>query len=355
MFDFLFDNKQLVGIDVSNFSLKLLELKKVKKKIIIEHAGIIGLNEGAVVNSKITKPDEVTEKLEELVRRTKTLTKKAVFAISGSDAISKIAQFPVGSSDDEILDLIQSYPDQYIPYPIEEMALDYRVLGVNENDQSLINVIITGAKYADVSTITDVASNAGLIPKIIDVNTYTLENIFPIMSNNFPDYGKNKSIAIVDIGAINTNMCVFENMVLSFARVANFGGKRLTDDIMAKYGVSYSDAGRLKKEGGLPDNYEVELLSPFKEDLVNQISRLIRFYTTSNNTETIDYISLGGGCSGIEGLADFVESKLNISCGISDPFSQLSCSPSVSRKFVRANSASLLVAGSLAMRAFDQK
>lgn len=353
MFGTIFGNKNIVGIDVSSFSIKLMEFRKSGKNVKIEHAGIVALSEGCVVNSKIVKSEEVASKLNDLVQISGTSTKNAAFAISGGDTISKITQFPEGSTDEDILNLINTYPEQYISYPIEGMAIDLRILGENDSAPDLVDVIITCAKYEDISTIIDVASDAGLSSKIIDVSTYTLENIFPMLSSNFPDYGKNKTIAVIDIGAMNTNLCVFDNGSLTFAKVANFGGKKLTDDIMSKYGVSYGDAGRLKKQGGLPDNYENELLNPFKEDVINHIGRLLKFYYTSNHVETVDYISLAGGCSGIEGLADLTESRLGISCGITDPFTHLPCSPRVSKKLVQNNGSALLVAGSLALRAFD--
>ncbi|MDI9347381.1 MAG: type IV pilus assembly protein PilM [Methylacidiphilales bacterium] len=352
MFDFLTKGKGLIGIDISNFTVKLMEFSKNGNNYKIEHFGILPLEEGMVVNSKIVKIEEVADKIRDLVSKYGASTKQAAFAISGSDAITKIAQFSSLASDEEILNLIQTYPDQYLPFPIEDMAIDFKVLGPSSVSPDLSDVIITGAKITDISTIVETAQQAGLTPAVIDVSTYAIENIYPLVNENFPDYGRNKAIALIDIGGINTNATIFDNGDITFARVANFGGKKLTDEIMSKYGVSYNDAGRLKREGGLPDNYETELLNPFKEDIVNQINRLLRFYYNNNHVETVDFIALAGGCSNIDGISELVESRLGIHCNVLDPFSGMSCAFRVSKKQLQLNSSSLLVAGSLAMRAF---
>ena len=346
-------NKSLIGIDISNFAIKLVELSKSGGSYKVEHFGVIALEEGSVVNSKIVKVEETANKIREIVSSAGASTKRAAFALSGSDAISKISQFSAESTEEDIYNLIQTYTEQYLPYPLEEMAIDYRILGPSAVSPDLVDVIITGAKILDVQTIIETADHAGLNPVVIDVSSYTLENIYPLLSDNFPDYGRNKAIALVDIGGVNTSMTIFENGELTFARVANFGGKRLTDEIMSKYGVSYHDAGRLKREGGLPDNYEIEVLNPFKEDIASQINRLLRFYYNSKHVDSVDFIAVAGGGSKIDGIVELIEARLGIQSGIVDPFKNTPCSFRVPRKHLQNNSPSLLVAGSLAMRAFN--
>lgn len=348
---FLNSRKQpILGIDVSSTSVKVLELSKNKDSYRVESYAVEPLPTNAVTEKTIQDIEAVGESLRRAVRKSGTRAKNAALAVAGSAVITKKITMPSNLNDEEMETQIQLEADQYIPYPLDEVYLDFEVLGEVENNPESVEVLLAASRSENVSTRTAVAELAGLTPKVVDIESYTIESAYRLITDQVPDYGVDKVTAIIDIGATMTSLNIIEDGKLIYTREQPFGGKQLTEEIMRRYGLSYEDAGRVKKEGGLPENYEPEVLQPFKQTMAQQVGRFLQFFYSSSDHEQVDYVALAGGCAAIPGIAELVESNLNIQTGIANPFSSVKLSSRVAKQRIASDAPSLMITCGLALR-----
>jgi type IV pilus assembly protein PilM len=353
---FLFGNKKpaMLGIDISSTCVRLLEISKNKDSYKIESYAVEPLPPNVVAEKNIQDVEAVGEAVKRAVKRSGTRNKLVCLAVPGSAAITKKITMPSDLSEDELEMQIQLEADQYIPYPLEEVNLDFQVLGVSEKTPETIDVLLAASRSENVGARTAVAELAGLTAKEVGIEAYTIEDSFKLMSHQVPDYGVDKTVAVIDVGATMTSLNVLHDGVLTYTREQPFGGKQLTEEIMRRYGLSYEDAGRVKKEGGLPENYEPEVLVPFKETMSQQVGRFLQFYYSATEQENVDHIIMAGGCSAIPGIADIVEHNLGIPTSIANPFANVDLANRVPKNRLLNDSASLLIACGLAMRSVEQ-
>ena len=340
----------ILGVDVSSTSVKVLEFSKIKDGYRLESYAVEPLPANAVTDKTIQDVEAVGESLRRAVKKSGTRAKHAALAVAGSSAITKKINMPANLSDDEMETQIQLEADQYIPYPLDEVSLDFEVLGEVKGAPESVEVLLAASRTENVATRTAVAELAGLIPKFVDVEPYTIENAYALITDQIPDYGVDKTTAVIDIGATMTSLNVIEDGKLIYTREQPFGGKQLTEEIMRRYGLSYEDAGRVKKEGGLPENYEPEVLTPFKQTMAQQVGRFLQFFYSSSEHEHVDYIALAGGCASIPGVAELVESNLGIAAGVANPFSSVKLTSRIAKQRIAGDAPSLMIASGLALR-----
>ncbi len=343
----------ILGLDISSTSVKLLELTKDGAKYRVQSLAIEPLPDNAVADKSIQDVEAVGNTIQKAVKRSGTKTKNAAVAVSGSAVITKIITMPVGLSDEELEAQIEMEADQYIPYPLEEINLDFEVLGVSENNPETIDVLLAASRSENIELRSAALTLGGLIPKIVDVEAYTIEHSAQLIAHQMEGGSEDKLIALIDIGATMTSLNVVENDHLIYTREQSFGGKQLTEEIMRRYGLAYDEAGRLKKEGGLPDNYIPEVLEPFKETIAQQVGRFLQFFYTSGQHNAVDLIVLAGGCASIPGIDELVESQLDTQTVIANPFAEMSLGPRVNPQALSNDAPSLMIACGLAMRSFD--
>ena len=351
----LFKRKKppILGLDISSTSVKLLELAEDGDTYRVQSMAVEPLPDNAVVDKNIQDVEAVGNTIQKAVKRSGTRARDAAVAVAGSAVITKIITMPANLDDDELESQIEMEADQYIPYPLEEINLDFEVLGPSENTPDTVDVLLAASRSENIELRSAALSLAGLNPKIVDVEAYTVENSCPLIAQQIEDDMEGKIMAIIDIGATMTSLNVVENNHLIYTREQSFGGKQLTEEIMRRYGLAYDEAGRLKKEGGLPDNYIPEVLEPFKETIAQQVSRFLQFFYTSGQHNSVDYIALAGGCASIPGIDELVESHLDIPTLIANPFSKMTLSSKVNPQALSNDAPALLIACGLAMRSFD--
>jgi len=194
---------------------------------------------------------------------------------------------------------------------------------------------------------------AGLTAKAVDVEPYTIEHVCRAMPEMLPDGGIDRTVAVIYVGATVTSLNVINDRELVYTREQPFGGKQLTEEIMRRYGLSYEDAGRVKKQGGLPDNYEPEVLEPFKNTMAQQVSRFLQFFFSSSDFENVDQILLCGGCAAIDGIDEFIESHIGTPTVVANPFQEVSLGSRINRQRLMDDAPSLMIACGLAVRGFD--
>ena len=344
----------LIGLDISSTSVKMMELSKTGSSYRIEGIGVEPLPANAVVEKNVAEIESVGESVKRALSKSKIKSKNVAIAVAGSSVITKKITMPASLSEDEMEGQIQLEADQYIPYPLEEVALDFQVIGPTESNSETVDVLLAACRSENVDDRVAAIELAGLTAKIVDIEAYTVETVFSVMAPQLPDEGMDKTVAIVDIGATMTSLSVIHNHRLIYTREQNFGGKQLTEEIMRRYGLSYDEAGLAKRQGGLPDNYEPEVLEPFKETTAQQVSRFLQFfYSAGGDIGNIDHLVLAGGSASLPNLAELTESHIGVPTTIANPFAEMSTSSRVNKANLEADAPSFLIAAGLAIRGAD--
>jgi type IV pilus assembly protein PilM len=343
----------LLGLDISSTSVKLLELVRDGDKYRVQSLAVEPLPDNAVVDKNIQDIEAVGETIQKAVKRSGTKLKNAAVAVAGSAVITKVIPMPAGLNDAELEAQIEMEADQYIPYPLEEINLDFEIIGESEHNPDTVDVLLAASRSENIELRSAALAIGGLTAKIVDVEAYTIENSAKLIAHQIEDNSDDNIIALVDIGATMTSLNVVENNRLIYTREQSFGGKQLTEEIMRRYGLAYDEAGRLKKDGGLPDNYIQEVLEPFKETIAQQVSRFLQFFYTSGQHNSVDLIALAGGCASIPGIDELVESQLDTPTVIANPFAEMSLASKVNAQSLSNDAPSLMIACGLAMRSFD--
>ncbi len=343
----------ILGLDISSTSVKLLELAQEGDNYRVQSLAVEPLPDNAVVDKNIQDIDAVGETIQKAVKRSGTKIKNAAVAVAGSAVITKIIPMPAGLNDTELEAQIEMEADQYIPYPLEEINLDFEIIGPSEHNPETVDVLLAASRSENIELRSAALAIGGLTPKIVDVEAYTIENSSKLISHQLKETSEDNIIAVIDIGATMTSLNVVENNHLIYTREQSFGGKQLTEEIMRRYGLAYDEAGRLKKDGGLPDNYIQEVLEPFKETIAQQVSRFLQFFYTSGQHNSVDLIALAGGCASIPGIDELVESQLDTPTVIANPFAEMSLATKVNPQSLSNDAPSLMIACGLAMRSFD--
>ncbi len=342
-----------IGLDISSTSVKLLELKSNKNGYTVVSYIVEPLPANAVNEKAIQDIEVVGEAIRRAMKRANTRTKTAAIAVPSAMVITKTITMPAGLRDHEMEAQIHLESDQYIPYPLEEINLDFQVLGKCEDDPDLVDVLLAASRSENVEDRTAAAEIGGLTVKIVDVEPYTMETAYKLLTHQIIDEGENKTIAILDIGATMTSLSVIRDDSLIYTREQPFGGKQLTEEIMRRYGLSYEDAGRVKRTGGLPDNYETEVLEPFKQLLVQQVNRYLQFFFTGDKNDYVDQIVLAGGSATIEGIAQMIEQEIGTPTTLAKPFENVNFDAAVDKQRVMSDGPALMIACGLALRGFD--
>ncbi|MCK7546009.1 pilus assembly protein PilM [Marinobacter bryozoorum] len=343
----------VLGVDVSSSSVKLLELSKQGSRYKVESHAVEPLPANAVVEKNITDVEAVGDAIKRVVSKARTGVKQAAIAVSGSAVITKVIQMNSGLNEFELEDQIALEADQYIPYPLDEVAIDFEVQGPSENNPDQVDVLLAACRKENVDIREDALDIAGLSAKIVDVEAYALERAYSLIEPQLESHGEELVVAIVDVGATMTTLSVLAGGQTVYTREQIFGGKQLTEEIQRRYGLSVEEAGLAKKQGGLPDDYEGEVLDPFREAVVQQVARALQFFFGASQYNAVDYLLLAGGTASIPGLAAMVEEKTATTTIVANPFSDMAVGSRVNASALTNDAPSLMIACGLAMRSFD--
>ncbi|MEE9336655.1 MAG: pilus assembly protein PilM [Methylococcaceae bacterium] len=343
----------VLGVDISTAAIKLLELSWSGSRYKVESYAVSPLPLDAVVDKSINDVDVIANAIKAAVKQSGTKTKKACVAVAGSSVMTKIISMPATLSEDEMEDQILVEADQYVPYSLDEVNLDFEVQGITENDPEMVDVLLAASRRENVEDRVEALAKAGLEASIVDVEAFAMENAFSVFSEQLPEASNEQAVAIMDIGATMSTLNVVHNDRTIYTREQSFGGKQLTEEIQRRYGLSFEEAGLAKKHGGLPDNYGLDVLDPFKKAVVQQISRSLQFFTSSNVNEKVGSIVLAGGCASIAGMDKLVEQDLGTPVYIANPFINMALSNKVKPQSLSNDAPSMMIACGLALRSFD--
>ncbi len=344
----------VVGIDISSTTVKLLELSRKGAHYRVESYAVAPLPPEAVVEKNVNHAQLVAEVIRALVGCSGTKARQAVAAVSGSAVITKTIAMPAGLSEEDIEAQLIVEADQYIPYPLDEVAMDFEVLGPIPGEEKHAHVLLAACRQETIEARVGALKMAGLTPAIMDIEVFARERAMTLLSNQLP-VGSHHTIAMVDIGASMTTLSVFAGDQSIYTREHLFGGMQLTEDIMSRYGLSFEEAGRAKKQGGLPDgcepdDYDEAVLAPFLDAVELQISRSLQFFFSSSDYAELDCIVLCGGVAVMAGLAERISTRLSTPTIIANPFAGMSVAARVDAQALAQDAPAMMVACGLAMR-----
>jgi len=342
----------VLGLDVSSTTVKLLELSFSGDRYRVESYAVSSLPQDAVIEKNVNDVDGVANAIRSVVAQSRTKLKTVAAAVAGSSVITKLIDMPQGLSEDEMETQLTLEADQYIPYPLEEVSIDFEVQGPSPERDNMVEVLLAACRRETIDTRVEAIESAELIPRIMDVEAYAMERAFSLIRHQL-DLEEESTVAVVDIGATMTTLSVLNNGQTIYTREQLFGGKQLTDEIMRRYGLPLEEAGLAKKQGGLPDDYEPEVLEPFKDAVVQQVARSLQFFFSSSQYNDVDYIILAGGVSSMEGLAELVQEKLGTPATVANPFANMSVSPKVNAVALSSDAPAMMIACGLALRSFN--
>ena len=342
----------LIGVDISSTAVKLLQLSRAGNRYRVEHYAVEPLPPNAVVEKNIVEVEAVGEAIRRAVARSGTRAKFAAAAVAGSAVITKIIPMPADLDEDDLESQVELEAVNYIPYPIEEVNLDFEVLGPMPGNADMLQILLAASRSENVEARASALELGGLGARVMDVEAFAIENAFALLSDSL-SAPRDGIVAMVDTGATMTTLNILRNGRSLYSREQVFGGKQLTDEVMRRYGLSYEEAGLAKRQGGLPESYEIEVLEPFKEAMVQQVSRLLQFFYAGSEFNRVDQIVLAGGCASIPGIAEMVEEQLGVPTVTANPLAHMTLGPRVQAHALAQDAPALMIACGLALRSFD--
>ncbi len=345
----------LLGLDVSTSGVKLVELGRDKAgNLVLERCAIEPLERGWVIDGNIEKFEEVAEAIKRLIKKSGTKTRNVAMALPPSAVITKKIILPGGMSDDELEQQVETEANQYIPFPLDEVSLDFCVIGPSATSVGDVEVLIAASRREKVQDVQGLAEASGLTPVVVDVESYASRLATSRLIENLHNQGKGMIVVLFEVGSLTTSMQVMRDEEVLYDRDQAFGGAQLTQQIVRQYGFSAEEAEAKKRSAELPEDYESVVLRPFMDSMVQELGRALQFFFTSTPHNKVDYILLAGGSAALPGLTGAVTQHTSFPCSLLNPFDGMEIGDGVRLKKMTREAPSYLTACGLALRRFAQ-
>ena len=346
--------KNLVGLDIGSHSVKILELKHQKSGYELKSFGVAQLPPEAIVDGVIMDSAIVVESIRNLVSNLKLKNRSVATSVSGHSLITKKIQLPL-MTETELEEQIQWEAEQYIPFEIEEVNIDFQILGPLPDEEGQMDVLLVAVKKDIINDYTAVIAEAGLSVNVVDVDGFALENVFEV---TYPDC-LDKTVVMIDVGAGIMNINVLKNGISTFTRDITIGGSNFTEEIQKELGVGYEEA-EVVKLGGFSERAGpaavLEVLRLTTENLVLEIQRSLDFFSATSAEEEVHRVFLSGGSCRVPGLAMAVEERMGIPTEILNPFRGIKYSEKLfDPDYLEVMGPVAAVASGLALRRTDER
>jgi type IV pilus assembly protein PilM len=334
--------------------VKVLEIGEAGKDAYrVERYAIEPLARDAVVDGNINNLEAAADAVKRAHKRLGTRIKHVAMAVPTGAVITKKIAVNAALREEDLEVQVEGEANQYIPFALEEVNLDFQVIGISPTNPEEQEVMIAATRKERVEDRVAVAHLAGLKPLVMDVESFAQQAALSLVVHGLPGGAKDQNVAIVDIGANVMQVTVLRNDQSVYTREQAFGGNQLTQEIVNRYGMSPEEAENAKRSGGLPDDFEAEVLKPFMQNLSGEVQRALQFFFTSTQYHNVDHILLAGGSAVIPGLDEAVHAQTQVATSVANPFGMMQTSNRVQLKRLMVDAPSLIVACGLAMRRFD--
>lgn len=345
----------LIGLDVSSSSVKLVELgQDASGDYVVERFSSEPLEKGWITDGQIEKFDEVADAVRRLVAKSGTRTKHVAMAMPQSAVITKKIMLPAGLREEELEMQVESEANQYIPFSLDEVSLDFCVMGPSPTSVGDIEVLIAASRKDRVQDRQGLAEAAGLKPVVLDIESHASRLAMTRVVSALPNEGKDALVALFEIGADTTSLKVLRDEEMLYDRDQAFGGSQLTQLISRQYGFSFEEAEAKKLANDLPEDFEGAILLPFVDSLSQEIGRALQYFFTSTPHHKVHYVMLAGGTAALPGLKDRVTDLTGFASMVVNPFDNMKLGSAVREAKLRREAPSYLTACGLAMRRFLQ-
>jgi type IV pilus assembly protein PilM len=344
----------LIGLDISQSSVKLVELGKASDgTLVLERCTIVPLEAGWISEGNIERFDDVATAVRRAVSSSGTKIKQVALALPASMVISKKVLLPANLTEQEMEVQVEAEAAQYIPFSLEEVNLDFYVIGPSPNSGDEVEVMIAAARKDKVEDRYALAEAAGLAPKVVEADSNASQLAMQRLIDRSAQSGRNAIVALFKIGAANSTMYAFHNAEVLYTREQNFGGAQLTHMLARQYGFTHEEAEHKKCANELPSDYSEMVLAPFIELLTQEMEKALKLFFTSTPHNRVDLIFLAGGSANLNGLPEAVTQHTSFQCCVANPFDGMKIGRGVLReKKLRSDAPSYITACGLAMRRF---
>jgi len=344
----------LIGTDISSTAVKMVELSSIGRGAFrLERYAIEPLPRDVVTDGNISNMEQVADAMRRAWKRLGSRNRNVALALPAAMVITKKIIVPAGQKEEELELTVEAEANQYIPFALDEVNLDFQSLGPAPNNPDEVEVLIAASRKEKVEDRVAVADTAGLKARVMDVESYATQEAFQLIGPSLPANGRDQNIAMVDIGAHVSHFYVLRNNQFLFSRDQAFGGNQLTQDIQRAFNLSPEEAESAKKTQGLPENYDSDVLQPFMETLALEVTRALQFFFTSTSYNQVDQIVLAGGCALLPGLDDLVAKRAGVGTIVANPFASMQTSERIRSRQLAQDAPMLLTATGLAMRSFE--
>ncbi|WP_025821173.1 pilus assembly protein PilM [Shewanella marina] len=344
----------MVGIDIGSHEVKAILLNKTSRGYKIVASAAVPLKKGAVKDHDIRDLDAVVLALAKVKQSLPKSVKYVAVAVSGSAVMTKVIFMDAALKEDEMEMQIEIEADNIIPYSLDDVSIDFEILGTNIANPSKVDVLLSACRTENIDARVDSIDGVDLSVKVVDIEGYALGRSYQLIAEQLPEINDNEVVAMIDIGAEMTTFAVIENGETTFIREQTFGSDYLTKAIVSHYFMSYEDAEKAKLEQTLPDTYELDVLIDYHKQLIQQIKRTLQIYCTSSGHLKVDFVVLSGGGAQMEGVTDLIRRELNLKVILADPFnSGLYADLSIKSK-LQPKIGQYMVACGLALRSYSE-
>ncbi|MCF7519508.1 MULTISPECIES: pilus assembly protein PilM [unclassified Pseudoalteromonas] len=346
-------SSMMVGIDIGSHCIKAVLLQKTDAGLRLEALAIEPMPKGAISERSIQDIEAIGNVITKLKKKLPKSVQSAAVAVSGQTVITKVIFMDVSLTDAELESQIAIEADSLIPYPLDEVNIDFEKLSINEADPSKVNVLLSAARTESVEARVSALETANLKAKVVDVESYALSRAMDIYYQQLPSDAFNKCVAVVDIGAVLMLVSVVQAGETIYTRDQVFGGDQYTNSIVSYYNKSFDEAEIGKTTGDLPPNYTFEVLAPFQTSLLQQVRRAVQMFLTTSGKDQVDYIVLTGGTAMIDGLDRLLIEELGIHTVVAEPFANIEIAPKIDRNVLQRHRTQFAIATGLALRSFS--
>lgn len=354
-FDFFNESTPpLIGVDISTSSVKMVELSSTGKgSYRLEGYSIAAIPKDAIVDGNVSGLEQVSDAVKLAWKLLGSREKRTALALPSAAVITKKVLMSADLRETDMEAQVEAEANQYIPFPLEEVNIDFQVIGPAPSNADEVEVLIAAARKEKIEDRVAAAEDAGLKVIVMDVDTYATEAAYGIVANQLPNSGKDQTVMIVDVGAVMMHINVLHDNKSVYTREQAFGGAQLTQEIQRRFGLSVEEAEIAKRKGGLPESYENEVLQPFMQSMSTEVARALQFFTSSTQFNRVDHIVLAGGCAAIPAVDVMVQERTQVNTIIANPFQSMSLSSKVKQQQATTDAPALIIACGLAMRGVD--
>ncbi len=345
-------NEPVIGLDIGSTSVRLLQLSSQGSGYRVEHFAMEPLAEGVVVEKAVRDVEAVAEAITRAIRVAGIRAKSCAIAVSGSAVFTKTISLPADLAEADIESQVQIEANQYVPYPLDEVSLDFEVLGPSARNEDLIDILLAASKSENVENRQDAIEAANLKAKVVDVEAFAIANAFELIRKR-DGIGRSEAVGLFDIGHDLSTLLIIKGERVIYTREHPFGGHQLLEETMHRYDMTAEQASFFERNEEAPEDFEEEVLEPFQLNIIHQISRALQFYASSNEYSNIGTIYLSGGVSTLKGLAPLVQQELGMTTRVADPLSGMDIANTVAVGVLKRNASNLMIATGLALRGFD--